>query len=121
MISGNKEHADSLRSEPCQYFVEEFDRLRRWNGAVIHITGNDESIGTHILAQCKQFLQYIRLILCHMPLSEEFSQMPICRMNETHDIPSSYLMFILLQPEFLRQTNCRCPDDAHPYPKISLL
>ena len=120
MISGNEENTDSPLGEPCQYCIEEFHRLRRRDGAVIDISRNDERVGAQISTERKEFLQYIRLIFCHVPLPEEFSQMPIRRMDEPHDIPSFHIMIALPQQEFPRPMNCRFPSGGRPYPKISL-
>ena len=88
MIACNTKNLDPLLCQSCQHRVEQRHGFGRRHCPIINIARDNECIRSDVAAQCQKFFQHIRLIFRHVPLSEEFAQVPVCCMDKAHDRPS---------------------------------
>ena len=86
MIPRNEQDLDPSFLHLGQEFIKEFHRFDRRHTTVINIAGNHHGLCPFFLNERhKLVFDEIRLLFCQMHPMEIAAEMPVCRMNKTHD------------------------------------
>jgi hypothetical protein len=84
-----RDHDDrhaQVQREPSDGAVQQPDGVRRRNGAVEDVAGDDHGVSLYCLDQSQQPAQGERLVLREAAVVEETAQVPVCRVDEAHGL-----------------------------------
>ena len=86
MVPADDKHRNPfITGNACHYAVPQLHCLYRWNGAIVHITGNHYCIHMSFFEERqKLMLQHIGLVLGQVVCIKSTPQVPISRMQNTH-------------------------------------
>src|SRR5699024_2944150 len=74
----------------------------RWDGAVVQVPRHDQYIRIQVFHSFHQLVKKTRLVFKHRKFIDDFSDMPIGRMDDSHRIPS----FLYTQSFWIKVFKC---------------